>query len=131
MKDPQRPLGATENEILRFIADNHPISVGEVAQHVAQTTGQARTTVLTTMERLRTKGYLTRKRTKGVYRYSPKADKQTLLQGLVKQFVENALGGSPSPFIAYLSEDGELSQEDLKTLKRLVREVETRRKEDC
>ena len=71
MADPKAAFGSTEIEILRFIGDHHPISVGEVAEYVANTTGQARTTVLTTMERLRRKGHLSRKRSKGVYRYSP------------------------------------------------------------
>ena len=80
MSDPKAPFGSTEIEILRYIGDHHPISVGEMAEHVAGTTGQARTTVLTIMERLRRKGHLTRKKIGGVYRYSPKVAKQVLLQ---------------------------------------------------
>ena len=131
MADPKAALGSTEIEILRYIADRHPIRVGEVAEHVAQTTGQARTTVLTIMERLRRKGYLTRKRVAGVYRYSPKIPKHDLLRGLVKNFVDTTLGGSMSPFVAFLSEGGPISEDDLETLKRLVRDVENRRKGGC
>jgi predicted transcriptional regulator len=131
MADPKAPLGSTEIEILRYIGDHHPISVGEAAQYVAQTTGQARTTVLTIMERLRRKGHLTRKRVKGVYRYSPKVAKDDLLRGLVENFVDTTLGGSVSPFVAYLSEGGPISEGDLNTLKRLVREMEDQRKGGC
>ncbi len=128
MADPKAPLGSTEIEILRYIGDHHPISVGETAEHVAKTTGQARTTVLTIMERLRRKGHLTRKRLKGVYRYSPRVAKEDLLRGLVENFVDTTLGGSVSPFVAYLSEGGPVSEDDLSTLKRLVREMEKQRK---
>lgn len=128
MADPKAPLGSTEIEILRYIGDHHPISVGEVAEHVAQTTGQARTTVLTIMERLRRKGHLTRKRGGGVFRYSPKIPKHDLLRGLVRNFVDTTLGGSVSPFVAFLSEGGPISEEDLNRLKRVVRDVENRRK---
>ncbi len=103
MADPKAALGSTEIEILRYLGDHYPLSVGEVAEHVAQTTGQARTTVLTIMERLRRKGYLTRKRVAGVYRYSPKIPKHDLLRGLVRNFVDTTLGGSVSPFVAFLS----------------------------
>ena len=96
MSDPKAPFGSTEIEILRYIGDHHPISVGEMAEHVAGTTGQARTTVLTIMERLRRKGHLTRKKISGVYRYSPKVAKQVLLQTLVRNFVDTTLGGSVS-----------------------------------
>jgi predicted transcriptional regulator len=128
MADPKAPFGSTEIEILRFIGDHHPISVGEVAEHVANTTGQARTTVLTTMERLRRKGHLSRKRSKGVYRYSPKLLKHDFMLGLVKTFVETSLGGSLSPFVAFLSEKGPISEEDFSTLKRLVADMEAQRK---
>lgn len=130
MADPKAPLGSTEIELLRYVGDHHPISVGEVAEHVAQTTGQARTTVLTIMERLRRKGYLTRKQIEGVYRYSLKATKHDLLHGLVGNFVNTTLGGSLSPFVAYLFESGPISNDDLNTLKRLVRNLENQRKGD-
>jgi predicted transcriptional regulator len=128
MADPNAPFGSTEIEILRYIGDHHPISVGEMAEHVAQTTGQARTTVLTIMERLRQKGHLTRKKAMGVYRYSPKVANQILLRTLVKNFVDTTLGGSISPFVAFLSESGPVSADDLEMLKQLVRDLEGQRK---
>ena len=122
-------LGRTELEILRYIADHHPRSVGEVAEHVAATGGQARTTVLTTMERLRRKGYLRRRKVQGVYRYRPKMPKGEFLRELVANFVETALGGSISPFVAFLAESGRFSDTELAALRRLVRDLEDGRKE--
>lgn len=128
MAESKSTLGSTEIEILRFLGDQPAMSVGEVADHFAQTTGQARTTILTIMERLRKKGYLTRKQVKGVYHYAPKVPKQEFLRGLVRSFVDNTLGGSVSPFVAYLSESGPVSDHDLEHLKQLVRELEQDRK---
>ena len=128
MAESKSNLGSTEIEILRFLGDRPAQSVGEVADHFAQTTGQARTTILTIMERLRKKGYLSRKQIKGVYHYSPKVAKQDFLRGLVRTFVDNTLGGSVSPFVAYLSESGPVSDQDLEHLKKLVRELEQERK---
>ena len=48
-------LGRLELDVLRYVADHHPISVREVAAHFAAASGQARTTVLTVMQRLRGK----------------------------------------------------------------------------
>ena len=124
------PLGSTEIEVLRHLGDFPTQTVGEVADHFARTSGQARTTILTIMERLRKKGHLSRKKVGGVYRYSPKVAKDDLLQRLVKTFVERTLGGSVSPVVAYLSEDGPVSDEDLDQLKRLVRDLENRREEE-
>lgn len=128
MAESKSTFGSTEIEILRYLGDRPAMSVGEVADHFAQTTGQARTTILTIMERLRKKGYLTRKQVNGVYHYAPKLPKQDFLRGLVRSFVDNTLGGSVSPFVAYLSESGPVSDHDLEHLKQLVRELEQDRK---
>jgi predicted transcriptional regulator len=128
MGDSKAPLGSTEIAILRYVSDHHPITVGEVAEHVAQTTGQARTTVLTIMERLRRKNYLVRRKQGGVFRYSPKVAKGDLLHGLVQNFVDTTLGGSLSPFVSFLAEGGAISEIDLETLKRVVRDLEQQRK---
>lgn len=128
MAESKSTLGSTEIEILRFLGDRPAMSVGEVADHFAQTTGQARTTILTIMERLRKKGHLTRKQVKGVYHYAPKMPKQDFLRGLVRSFVDNTLGGSVSPFVAFLSEGSSVSDHDLEHLKQLVRELEQDRK---
>lgn len=129
MVDPKSSLGSMEIEVLRYIGDHCPVPVSDVVEHFAQTTGHARTTILTMMDRLRKKGHLTRRKSGGVYRYWPKVAKHDLLRGLVKDFVAKTLGGSVAPFVAYLCETGPLSEEDLETLKRLVRELEQQRKD--
>lgn len=128
MAEPKTTLGSTEIDILRYLGDHPSLKVGDVADHFAQTTGQARTTILTIMERLRKKGHLTRRRIEGVYRYSPVVPKGDLLRELIKTFVDTTLAGSVSPFVAYLSESGPVSEEDLDQLKRLVRDLERSRK---
>src|SRR6187455_632321 len=130
MPDPKTALGSTEIEVLRYLGDHPACSVGEVADHFAQTSGQARTTILTLMERLRKKGYLSRKQVGGVYHYSPKVARDALLRRLVKGFVDTTLAGSVSPFVAYLSENGPVSADDLAQLKQLVRDLEQHRKEN-
>ena len=118
------PLGRVELDILRIVSDHAPVTVGEVAERVARTTGQARTTVLTVMERLRRKGYLTRRKAEGKYRYAPRVAKTEVLKGLVHNFVEETLGGSVSPFLAYLTEKPTLDAEELRRLKEIVRTLE-------
>jgi predicted transcriptional regulator len=120
-------IGREEMQVLRYVADRHPVSVREVAEHVAATSGKARTTVLTVMERLREKGYLVRRRKGGVYRYSPRRSQSDVLKSLVADFVREALGGSVSPFVAYLAEEAELSDAQVRELAGLVSELEARR----
>ena len=121
-------VGRAEMDILRWIADNAPATVRQTADHLAETKGQTRTTALNVMERLREKGYLVRALTAGVYQYSPSQPKARLFEGLVSDFVDQALGGSLQPFVAYLArESRQVSDSDLQELKKLVESLEAER----
>src|SRR5438876_7187155 len=119
-----RYFSPAEWEVLQYIIEHHPITVRAVAEPFAATHGHARTTVLTMMERLREKGYLVRRKVDGVNRYSPSRSKTDLMQGLVRDFVQKALGGSVSPFVAYLGKEAQLNRTELNELKQLVQEWE-------
>jgi predicted transcriptional regulator len=123
-----RTIGRAELEILNYIHDHHPVTVRQVADHVSSTKGHTRTTVLNVMARLSRKGYLSRRQAGGVYQYSPRVAKADLLRRLIGDFVDKALGGSLSPFVAYLSRDAKLSADDLRELKQLVRDFDEQRK---
>jgi len=122
----KRNIGQAELEVLRYIQDHHPITVRRAADHFAQARGHVRTTTLNVMGRLVRKGYLTRRKSDGVYQYAPRLPKGEQLRGLVGEFVERALGGSLSPFVAYLANDAELNNDDLAALKRLVDQLEAK-----
>ncbi len=126
---PQVNLGQAEWEILRYVGEHHPVTVRDVADYMADNKGLARTTVLTVMERLRAKGFLVRRKQGDVYRYSPKKSIAELTQGLVQSFVDNMLNGTLSPFFAYLSRSGKVSDEQLDELKKLVQDLESHRGE--
>ena len=120
----QPNIGRAEMEILHYVTEHHPVTVREVADHVAETKGHVRTTVLNIMERLRKKGYLTRRKVGGLFQYSPSVPKGELLRNLVRDFVSKALGGSVSPFVAYLADEAEVSEADVAQLRKVVRELQ-------
>jgi predicted transcriptional regulator len=119
-------LGEQETQILREIVEKGPGSVGELHARFGEPKGLARSTVLTMMERLRAKGFLVRKRQDGVFRYAPR-EGGDVLSGVVGRFVENALGGSLSPFVAYLSGRERITEEELRDLERLVDRLKKRK----
>lgn len=118
-------LGDQELSLLRYVTDHAPITVREVAERFGETHGLARTTILTMMERLRKKNFLTRCKDGGAFRYLPTVAKTELMQNLVHDFVEKTLGGSLSPFVAYLSEAKGLSAPELAELRKLVEAQES------
>jgi predicted transcriptional regulator len=123
------PPPAQELRFLRFVAEHGPITVGRVAEELGGELGLARSTVLTVMERLRRKGHLTRRRKDGVFVYASTVPHDRLMQATVGQFVERALGGSVLPFAAWLSEQAEVTPEELAELKHMVAKLRSRKEE--
>ncbi|WP_426690442.1 BlaI/MecI/CopY family transcriptional regulator [Rhodanobacter ginsengiterrae] len=122
-------IGDQELALLHYLAEHEPVSVGEVAASFGEARGLARSTVLTMMERLRGKGYLKRRQASGVYRYSTATGPAEAMRSAVGSFVEKTLSGSVSPFVAWMSERAEVSDDELTELEALVSRLQSRRKE--
>jgi predicted transcriptional regulator len=117
-------LGDQELTLLRHIEEHAPTSAGEVYAKFGEPNGLARSTVETVMERLRKKGYLSRKMQDGVFRYEPTVASQDLMSGLVEQFVQNTLAGSLVPFVTYFSRQNRLSDAEIAQLQELVAKLQ-------
>jgi predicted transcriptional regulator len=124
-----RSIGDQELALLRYVAEQGPVTVGQAVEGFGAARQLARSTVLTMMERLRAKGHLDRRRIGGVYQYASRASSGELLRGAVKSFVEKTLEGSLSPFVSYLVESAEVSDAELAELERLVAKLQTQRQE--
>jgi predicted transcriptional regulator len=125
----RKTIGDQELALLQYIGENEPASVGEVAAGFGEPRGLARSTILTMMERLRSKAYLQREQVDGVYRYQTTAEQQDVVQGAVATFVEKTLQGSVSPFVAWMAEKAEVSDDELAELEALVSKLQSQRRE--
>jgi predicted transcriptional regulator len=126
----QSSIGEQELALLRHIADRGGITVGEAAEEFGTARELARSTVLTMMERLRHKGHLARRLVDGVYRYRARTTSAELMKGAVQRFVERNLDGSVAPFLAYLSDAGQVSEAELRELEDVVARLNARKGKD-
>lgn len=124
-------IGEQELTLLRHIADRRPVTVAETVEEFGAQRGLARSTVLTMMERLRKKGYLARRMSDGVFRYRALSSSADLMKDAVQRFVERNLDGSVSPFLAYLSEAEELSEQEKQDLERIVARLDAAQRKEC
>jgi len=122
-------IGDQELALLQHLDESGAASVGEVAASFGEPRGLARSTVLTMMERLRGKGYLKRKQVRGMFRYSIATGPGEAMRSAVGSFVEKTLSGSVSPFVAWMSERAEISDDELAELEALVAQLQDRRRE--
>ena len=84
-----KTLGQLELEVLKIVWDKQGCTFPEAAEVLAKQKGYARTTILTVIQRLHKKGFLSRKKEGGVFHYYPTEKRTTVLGNLAKQFVEN------------------------------------------
>jgi predicted transcriptional regulator len=120
-------LGEQENEILRYVSVAGSATVREVADHFEKEKGLARTTILTVMERLRTKGFLSRSKVDGIFKYSEKIEVATVMKSKVSEFIERTLGGSLSPLINHFAGSKGLSEEEIEQLRKIVSDFDKKK----
>ncbi|TWU56599.1 Methicillin resistance regulatory protein MecI [Rubripirellula tenax] len=125
---PMPSVGPEELAIFQFVQDSGPVTVRQAAEHFAAL-GKARTTVLTVMERLRCKGLLSREKVGSTFRYQSCVPRGEVMQSLVGDFVRRVLGGSVTPFMAYMSDSDQISETELEELKKIVETIEKRHSE--
>jgi predicted transcriptional regulator len=125
-----KSLGEQELAVLRYVAEHGPATVGEVAERFGEPQGLARSTILTVMERLRQKGYLTRRKVEGVYQYASPVPASELLRDVVGDFVQRTLSGSLSPFAAYLSAAEDVTDEELAQLQDVVARLRSKKRKE-
>ncbi|MCP3165323.1 MULTISPECIES: BlaI/MecI/CopY family transcriptional regulator [Myxococcus] len=126
----KKPVGEQELSVLRYVAEHGPATVGEVVERFGEPQGLARSTILTVMERLRLKGYLTRRKVDGVYQYASPVREGELLRDVVGDFVQRTLSGSLSPFAAYLSDADDVSDKDLAQLQDVVARLRSKKRKE-
>lgn len=124
----QKSIGDQELALLRFVSNAGRATVAQAVEGFGQPRGLARSTVLTMMERLRKKGHLGRRRVDGVYHYAPRTAPSAALQHAISTFVDRTLGGSITPFVAYIAERDELSDDEIGELESLLEKLQRERK---
>ena len=120
-------LGEQEMDLLKFVSENSPITVREVALHFEREKSLARTTILTVMERLRKKGFLGRSKVDGVFKYTAKFQTGDVISSKISDFVERTLGGSVSPLIAYFMSSSDLTEKEFSQLTELAQKIENKK----
>jgi predicted transcriptional regulator len=126
MTSSRATVGDRELELLRWIEARREASVGEAAEGFGAANGLARSTVLTMFDRLLRKGLLRRRTVDGVYRYRLARSAGKLAREAVAGFVEATLGGSLTPFVAYLAERESIDASEMAELEALIERLRER-----
>jgi predicted transcriptional regulator len=118
-------LGELELQVLRRVWQEQPCTERQLTALIQAERPVARTTVLKTIQRLESKRLLVRVAGDGPIRYRAALDQQRVLPTLIRRFVEQVLGGSAEPLVAYLAhhDTDRLSSRDLAALRSIARKI--------
>ena len=96
-------LGQLELEVLKTVWRMPGGSVHEVTDAILAQKEYARTTILTVIQRLHKKGFLSREKANGSFSYYPTETKEDVMGNLAKKFVQTTFEGSASSLIQHLA----------------------------
>lgn len=113
-----------ELEVMHVVWELERGTVRQVYEVILERRQIAYTTVMTMMNILEEKGYLTRSKEGRAFVYVPVRPKGEVISSMVDDFVTRVFDGSARPLLAGLVKDKRLSKRDLEEIARLIEETE-------
>jgi BlaI family penicillinase repressor len=122
MKDlPDATLTPAQFEILEAAwSQAAGASVAEIWETVSAKRSVTRTTILNLVDRLEKRGWLSRRKVEGVFRYTPTLDRETATRGVAAEFVDAFFSGSASELVMSLVGSKRISADEIEQLRAIL-----------
>ncbi|MCA9171119.1 MAG: BlaI/MecI/CopY family transcriptional regulator [Planctomycetales bacterium] len=128
MNTPEGSLTPAQFEILQLLWQSPDgLTIAELWDAIRTDRDVSRTTVLNLVDRLEKRNWLSREKHEGVFRYRVVVDQQVTEAKLADTFVSEFFNGSTSSFVLSLLGSNRISSADLKRLKALLEESQSKR----
>ena|SRR5882672_8922464 len=124
MRKPHPTLTTQELALMKIVWRRRTATVREVYEDLRERRRIAYTTVMTMMNVLATKGYVTRTKDDRAFRYRPTRRERTVVTSMVREFVNRVFDGASRPLLLHLSKDRNLTAKERQELRRLIEEAE-------
>ncbi|MEL6105419.1 MAG: BlaI/MecI/CopY family transcriptional regulator [Planctomycetota bacterium] len=111
-----------ELDILKVLWDESPLPVREVRLRLEQTADRslAHSTVVTMLNIMHRKGFVTRRKKGNAFLFSPKQQKQNVIGKMTGDLLSKAFDGSASALVLNLLETNDLDADELGELRKLI-----------
>lgn len=118
----RQPLSKGELEVARVIWRLGEATVGQVHEACSANRPIDYSTVQTYIRRVEAKGYLSARRLGRTKIYSPKVRPGLVIREAVDEFLNQLFDGEMVPLMRHLIDDREMSDDELKQLRQLLKE---------
>ncbi len=116
-------ISDAEHEIMEVLWTQSPLTATEVADRVIDSKGWSLQTVKTLLSRLAAKAVVGTQRDGRRFLYTPLVERDAYLARVSRKFVDRLFGGKVTPLVAHLADADELSDEDIREIEELLREL--------
>lgn len=123
-KIPEKLLTELELEIMNRVWAKEPCTVRDIQNALLPQKELAYTSIATIMKILEEKGFLNSQKTDKTHLFTARVSKESYETKTLKHVTEKLFNGSPGSMVARLLDDAELSAEDLKIIRTLLKEKE-------
>jgi len=120
-------LSEAQLEIMQVVWEGEEVTVTDVWNVLARRRQVARNTVLTHMDRLEKKGWLTRRADGQTHYYRAASPRGTTLGQVVHRLVDAAFAGSAEALVLALLDGRGVSDEEARRIRQLIDNVRARR----
>jgi predicted transcriptional regulator len=114
-------LGELETAVMELLWREAGLTVNQVEERLQQRRQIAHTTVLTTLDRMHRKGYLTREKKGKAFVYTPRYTREEFERGLAQEVLGALLGGLGDPVLSTFVELVGADEAKLERLEELIR----------
>ena len=122
---PHNPtLTPHELAIMKVIWRLKKATVRDVYETLREQRPIAYTTVMTMMNVLEEKGYLSKARVDRAYLYRPTRSQQQVLRQMVADFVDRVFDGAAASLFVHLAKDNRLSKDERRSIRRMIEEMD-------
>lgn len=119
-KEPLQDLSPAEWEVMKVIWELGPSAARDVYASLPAEVGWAYKTVKTLLSRLVAKGALDYEQIGNSYLYRSAVEREQMTRKEVRGVFSRVMGAALSPVLAHFIEEADLSEEEIRNLKRLL-----------
>ena len=114
-------ISESEWVVMKAIWLENPVTANQIVERLADSTSWSPKTIKTLLNRLVQKGAVGYESKGRVYNYFPLIEEAVFVKEESRSFLKRVFGGALKPMLATLVESEDLSEEDIKELKRVLR----------
>ena len=119
-------ISDAEWDVMKVVWDHGPLTSGDVVKRLADEKHWKPRTVKTLLSRLVQKGAVAVAEDEGRFTYTARVARELLARREAKSFLSRVFDGAVAPALVHLIQESELSQEQIRDLKKIL-EREARR----